>query len=194
MIEGRHFPRSLPNASIILEVYRRQGKKLNRMAKYFVRGLARQDLLISLSRMQRMKIDPHIWLNEYSMSHADRLMGFTTTLAPILSKLSSLAEDVRLTVDTCSITDRKYDLEESTPDDVAIRYNDLFEREAMTRAQLMAWRPFQDLSMSIQASRKSILHAYAWRAAALLYLFRLFNRPGSSTKADTEALSMAYET
>ncbi|KAJ5904053.1 fungal-specific transcription factor domain-containing protein [Penicillium tannophilum] len=183
----------IANASIILEVYRRQGKKLNGMAKYFVRGLARQDLLISLSRMQRTKIDPHIWLDEYSMSHADRLMGFTTTLAPILSKLSALAEDVSFAFDNRSITDRKYDSEESMPDDVAVRYSNLVEREATIRAQLMAWRPIRDSSMSIQVSRKFLLHAYAWRAAALLYLFRLFNRPGSSTKADTEALSMAYD-
>ncbi|KAJ5806401.1 fungal-specific transcription factor domain-containing protein [Penicillium pulvis] len=183
----------IANASVILEVYRRQGKKLNGMTKYFVRGLARQDLLISLSRMQRTKIDPHIWLDEYSMSHADRLMGFTTTLAPILSKLSALAEDVSFALDNRFITDRKHNSEESMSDDVAIRYSNLFEREATIRAQLMAWRPIRDSSMSIQVSQKFLLHAYAWRAAALLYLFRLFNRPGSSTKADTEALSMAYE-
>lgn len=47
--------------------------------------------------------------------------------------------------------------------------------------------------MSMQMSQKFLVHAYALRAAALLYLFRLFNRPVSSTEADVEALSMAYE-
>lgn len=164
------------------------------MAKYFVRGLARQDLLISLSRMQRTRIDPHIWLDEYSMCHADRLMGFTTTLAPILSKLSGLAEDVYHSFDSHFITDKNYDSTDLSPDDVAVRYSNIFEREALIRTQLMAWHPIQDSSMSMQESQKFILHAYAWRAAALLYLFRLFHRPGSSTEADTKALSMAYET
>jgi hypothetical protein len=191
---GKALSALIANASLILEVYSRQRKELTRMAKYFVRGLARQDLLISLSRMQRTKIEPRIWLDEYSMCHGDRLMGFTTTLAPILSELSGLAEDVCYALDCRSITNKKYDPAESMPNDLAIGCTNLFEREAIIRAQLLAWRPVQDLSMSIQASHKFLLHACAWRAAALLYLFRLFNRPGSSTKADTGALSMAYET
>ncbi|CAI7598889.1 unnamed protein product [Penicillium glandicola] len=181
----------IDNVSMILEFHTREGKQLNDMAKYFVRGVARQDLLISLSRMQRTKIEPSVWLDEYSMCHADRLMGLTTTLAPVLSRLSALAEDVQSIVNSYSIIGAEYTFIES--DDLTVRRSDLAERETSIRAQLVAWRPIRDCSMSIQMSRKFLLHAYALRAAALLYLFRLFNRPASSTEADMEALSMAYE-
>lgn len=161
------------------------------MAKYFARGVARQDLLISLSRMKRTKIDPSIWLDEYSMSHADRLMGLTTTLTPTLSKLATVAEDVQSIMDSYSITDSECTFVESN--EVPTRRKDLEERATSIRAQLVAWRPVRDCSMSMQMSRRFLLHAYAWRAAALLYLFRLFNRPGGSTDGDEEALSMAHE-
>lgn len=161
------------------------------MAKYFVRGVARQDLLISLCRMQRTKIEPSIWLDEYSMCHADRLMGLTATLAPTLSRLSALAEDVQSIMNSYSTIDVEYTFIEC--DDLPVRRSDLVERETSIRAQLVAWRPVRDCSMSMQMSQKFLVHAYALRAAALLYLFRLFNRPVSSTEADVEALSMAYE-
>ncbi|KAL2817073.1 fungal-specific transcription factor domain-containing protein [Aspergillus cavernicola] len=176
---------------MILAFHTRQGKELNGMAKYFARGVARQDLLISLSRMQRTKIDPSVWLDEYAMCHADRLMGLTNTLAPILSRLSALAEDVQSILDSYSITDGECTVAEF--DDVPVRRSDLLAREASIRTQLVAWRPIRDCSLSMPMARKFLLHAYTWRAAALLYLFRLFNRPGSSTAADMEALIMAYE-
>lgn len=163
------------------------------MAKYFARGVARQDLLISLSRMQRTKIDPALWLDEYSMCHADRLMGFTTTLAPILSELAGLAEDVRLrlSLDGFALADGSLEGRIDVP--VRRGDGDLAERATSIRTQLASWRPIRDTSMSLHISKTFLLHAYTWRAAGLLYLFRLLNRPGSSREADTEALSMAYE-
>ncbi|KAJ5676042.1 fungal-specific transcription factor domain-containing protein [Penicillium macrosclerotiorum] len=179
---------------MILQFYTDEGQELSGMAKYFARGLARQDLLISLTRLQRTRIRPSIWLDEYSTCHADRLMGFTTTLAPILSDLAALAEDVQSIIESYSVPN-----EECTSDvtddisNISVRHSDLVEREASIHAQLVTWRPIRDSSMSMQASRKFLLHAYAWRAAALLYLFRLFNRSGNSTEADMEALRMSYE-
>ncbi|KAL2783202.1 fungal-specific transcription factor domain-containing protein [Aspergillus keveii] len=179
----------IDNVSLVLEFHTRQGKSLSAMAKYFARGIARQDLLISLTRMQRTKIDPCTWLDEYSLCHADRVMGLTTTLAPLLSQLAALAEDVQRTITSYSITDSTT----AEASHLAVRSTDLLEREASIRAQLVSWRPIRDPTMSMAMSRTFLLHAYAWRAAALLYLFRLFNRLGSSPEADTEALSMAYE-
>ncbi|CEL11474.1 hypothetical protein ASPCAL14576 [Aspergillus calidoustus] len=179
----------IDNVSMVLEFHTRQGKTLSSMAKYFARGVARQDLLISLTRMQRTRINPCAWLDEYSLCHADRVMGLTTTLAPLLSQLAALAEDVQHTMNGQFIT-------ASTTvetNHLAVRRSDLVEREASIRAQLVSWRPIRDLTMSMAMSRTFLPHAYTWRAAALLYLFRLFNRPGSSTEADAEALSMAYE-
>ncbi|KAL4906384.1 fungal-specific transcription factor domain-containing protein [Aspergillus multicolor] len=172
----------IDNVAMILAYHTQERNALSGMAKYFVRGMARQDLLISLSQMKRPKIDSSVWLDEYTMCHADRLMGLTASLSPILSKLAALAQDVK---------SGEWRLIESHS--LAAEDNDLLEREACIRAQLESWRPIRDRSLSLQISRKLLSHAYTWRAAALLYLFRLFNRPGTSMEADMEALSMAYE-
>ncbi|KAJ0415575.1 fungal-specific transcription factor domain-containing protein [Aspergillus carlsbadensis] len=179
----------IDNVSMVLEFHTRQGKSLSPMAKYFTRGVARQDLLISLTRTQRTKVDPCAWLDEYSICHADRVMGLTTTLAPLLSRLAALAEDVQCTINSYFITDSTT----VETNHLAVRSSDLLGREASIRDQLVSWRPIRDPTMSLAMSRTFLLHAYTWRAAALLYLFRLFNRPGSSAEADSEALSMAYE-
>ncbi|KAL3477196.1 fungal-specific transcription factor domain-containing protein [Aspergillus californicus] len=189
----------IDNVAMVLAFHTRQGKTPSPMAKYFARGVARQDLLISLSRMQRTRIDPALWLDEYSMCHADRLMGLTTTLAPILSELAGLAEDVRMgrgsSVHGVAMADGDFEGRIQVP--VPVRRSDgdgdLAERATSIHARLASWRPIRDPSMSLHISKMFLLHAYTWRAAGLLYLFRLFNRAGSSREADTEALSMAYE-
>lgn len=176
----------------MLEIHTKtNGNGLNNIAKYFVRALARQDMLISLSRLQRVKIDATLWLDEHSLAQADRFWGYTTSLAPVLSELCALAEDVQLITDSPFVTE---DVQLTIKDDAQIEpHLDLGKREVWIRAQLVAWRPTHNSSLSMQTSRKLLLHAYAWRAAGLLYLFRLFNRPGSSIDADQAALGMAYE-
>lgn len=214
----------IENVALTLEFYGRTGSPLNDEAKYFTRGIARQDLLISLARMQRPRIDPMLWLDEHSMTRADRLFGLTTTLTPVLAQLAGLAEDVQAALDDavsrgllaplgeyCPREDGPADGDAASasasasasyptfPDySVGSHYmltqrEDLAEREASVRAQLLAWRPVNDTSLSLRASRKFLLHASAWRSAALLYLFRLFNRAGSAPAADNAAQGMAYE-
>ncbi|CAK7568364.1 MAG: hypothetical protein SEPTF4163_006352 [Sporothrix epigloea] len=248
---GSSLPSLIENVAMILEFHTRSGHEISTTAKYFAKGVARQDLLHSLSRMQRPKIQPSTWLDDYSMRHADRLLGLTATLTPILYKLAELAGDVQaiLNNDTFyqgsgghptaaaaanynqqhhsnahsnSLNDPNLPSMSTTAsgggatdyDDDALfgdsgvfftadtagdaslyltQRSDLAEREAAIRAQLLMWRPIHDSSLSIQTSRTLMLHASAWRAAALLYLYRLFNRPGSSPDADQMALSMAYE-
>ncbi|VUC26929.1 unnamed protein product [Clonostachys rosea] len=182
----------IENVALVLEFHSRPGRELNSAAKYFTRGLARQDLLLSLSRMQRTRINTSIWLDDYSRSHADRLLGLTATLIPILTQLAALAEDVQYAITDQCVGDDTYSL--LNFDHVPLRRSDLEERAAAIRAQLLTWRPVHDPSLTMRTSRTLLLHAAAWRAAALLYLFRLFNRPGSSGNADAIALSMAYET
>ncbi|CAK7275174.1 hypothetical protein SEPCBS57363_006545 [Sporothrix epigloea] len=248
---GSSLPSLIENVAMILEFHTRSGHEISTTAKYFAKGVARQDLLHSLSRMQRPKIQPSTWLNDYSMRHADRLLGLTATLTPILYKLAELAGDVQAilnndafyqgsgghptaaaaanynkqhhsTAHSNSLNDPSlpslsttasggcatdYDddalfgdsgvfFSADTAGDASLyltQRSDLAEREAAIRAQLLMWRPIHDSSLSIQTSRTLLLHASAWRAAALLYLYRLFNRPGSSPDADQMALSMAYE-
>ncbi|KAL4951937.1 fungal-specific transcription factor domain-containing protein [Aspergillus filifer] len=180
------------NVSIVLAVYSFQSKQLSALSKYFARAVARQDLVISLTRMQRTRIEPYAWLDEYSTCHADRVLGLTTTLVPLLSKLAALAEDVKFILGHHTSSSGEKALGGVTCHDI-IRRSDLLEREAYLRAELLSWRLIRDHSLSRDMSRALLFHAYAWRAAALLYLFRLFHRPGSSAEADAEALSMAYE-
>ncbi|CAH0015699.1 unnamed protein product [Clonostachys rhizophaga] len=180
----------IENVALVLEFHSQPGRELNSAAKYFTRGLARQDLLLSLSRMQRTRINTSIWLDDYSRSHVDRLLGLTATLVPILTQLAALAEDVQYAITDHSGGDMHCLL---NFDQIPMKRSDLEERAASIRAQLLTWRPIQDSSLTMRTSRTLLLHAAAWRAAALLYLFRLFNRPGSSVSADGIALSMAYE-
>ena len=239
--KGSNLPSLIDNVAMILEFHTGAGRELSTTAKYFAKGVARQDLLHSLSRMQRPKIQPSTWLDDYAARHADRLLGLTATLTPILYKLAELAGDVQAILDASQgSTDSTESPDTSTRADVDNSsqvpfYDDsldslpsvddsglfgdvypdtttaasdprgnpqdnpahdaycLAEREASIRAQLLMWRPIHDHSLSIQTSRTLLLHASAWRAAALLYLFRLFNRPGSSLDADRTALGMAYE-
>ncbi|KAK7210726.1 hypothetical protein V2G26_017904 [Clonostachys chloroleuca] len=181
----------IENVALILEFHSQPGRELNSAAKYFTRGLARQDLLLSLSRMQRTRINTSIWLDDYSRSHVDRLLGLTATLVPILTQLAALAEDVQYAITSHSASAGMCIL--LYCEQMSIKHSDLEERAASIRAQLLTWRPIQDSSLTTRTSRTLLLHAAAWRAAALLYLFRLFNRPGSSDNADGRALSMAYE-
>ncbi|CAH0036337.1 unnamed protein product [Clonostachys solani] len=189
--KGEKLVALIENVALVLEFHSQPGRELNSAAKYFTRGLARQDLLLSLSRMQRTRINTSIWLDDYSRSHADRLLGLTATLAPILTQLAALAEDVQYAITDHSVGGDMYCL--LNFDQISIKRSDLEERAASIRAQLLTWRPIQDSSLTLRTSRTLLLHAAAWRAAALLYLFRLFNRPGSSANADGIALSMAYE-
>ncbi|ERT03469.1 hypothetical protein HMPREF1624_01784 [Sporothrix schenckii ATCC 58251] len=245
-------PSLIENVAMILEFHTRAGREISTTAKYFAKGVARQDLLHSLSRMQRPKIQPSTWLDDYAMRHADRLFGLTATLTPILYKLAELAGDVQAILNNdafhrstggipaaavvaaaaaagTSHSSHHQHHDPSLPsvattasgigaadlDDDRLfgdgssaffaesatgngplhltQRSNLAEREATIRAQLLMWRPVHDSSLSIQTSRTLLLHASAWRAAALLYLYRLFNRPGSSREGDRIALSMAYE-
>ncbi|EPE09251.1 c6 zinc finger domain protein [Ophiostoma piceae UAMH 11346] len=277
--KGSNLPSLIDNVAMVLEFHTGAGRELSTTAKYFAKGVARQDLLHSLSRMQRPKIQPSTWLDDYASRHADRLLGLTATLTPILYKLAELAGDVQAILDASQVntadstgninntdsinstespdTSTRTDTnthnevpfyedsldslpsldnsglfgdiypdntttssttnntttttnpegnpvqdaycffpDESSAPDASFyltQHSDLAEREASIRAQLLMWRPIHDHSLSIQTSRTLLLHASAWRAAALLYLFRLFNRPGSSLDADRTALGMAYE-
>ncbi|KGQ01914.1 hypothetical protein PAAG_11304 [Paracoccidioides lutzii Pb01] len=69
---------------------------MSSMAKYFLRGLASEDIVVSLVNRRRVQIPTAIWLDEAMHRSPDRLMGYPTTLMPLLQKLRALAEDVRL--------------------------------------------------------------------------------------------------
>ncbi len=163
------------------------GFELTQLAKYFVRSLARQDMMLSLTKFHRPRIPISYWLDDIARRRADRFMGYTATMMPLLAELSALAEDVKAleSVTSCSQVDPG-----SMP---PFELTDLLERAARLKSDLESWHPTLDPTLSFQSSRKFIMHATAYRSASLLYLYLLFHPPGSSIQADETALVMAYE-
>lgn len=168
-----------------------KGLELTQLAKYFVRALARQDMILSLTKFHRPKIPTEYWLDDYSRQHADRFMGYTGTLMPLLVELCALAEDLCVSARDGLLDDNATDSAFPMP----LHDNgSLLDRASQVQSQLELWHPTVDPTLSFQRSRKFLMHANAYRSASLLYLHRLFNPPGSSVEADHAALIMAYET
>ena len=111
-------------------------------------------------------------------------MGYTGTLMPLLAELCALAEDARGNTQNHFIIDA---------DSLSPMQDSLSQREADLRAKIEAWRPISTTGVSFRSSRKFLAQAYAYRSAALLYIFRLFHPPQSSQAADRVALGMAHD-
>ncbi|KAK7733030.1 hypothetical protein SLS53_008359 [Cytospora paraplurivora] len=88
-------PIIIANAASLINHHVSTGREVSSLARYFIRGLARQDMVISLVQMRRMAIPSSVWLDGEAKTSADRLMGYTSTLMPLLEELCALAEDVR---------------------------------------------------------------------------------------------------
>ncbi|OJJ45185.1 hypothetical protein ASPZODRAFT_133822 [Penicilliopsis zonata CBS 506.65] len=158
-------------AASIINRYIESGLVLSSLAKYFIRALARHDMIISLSHLRRNSIRTDIWLDENNHS-PDRFMGSTTTLMPLLEELCGLAEDIQ---------------RHATP--IGPAETSLFTRRADgLRSRIQAWQ-----CVSAAWSARLLAHAHAYRAAALLMLFRLLHGAGSSVESDQTALEMARE-
>lgn len=176
----------------VIEQCLRTRQTLSPVAKYFIRALARQDMIISLVAGRRPSIPTSTWLDEDYRKSVDRLMGYTVTLMPLIEELCILAEDVLhghrgngmimdpegAAADTLLIG--------SSGDPYSVRASDLC-------ARITTWRPIPSRNLSVERSRMCLVQAYACRSAALLYLYRLFNPPGSSPENDDIALGMASE-
>lgn len=88
-------PSIIANSSVLISHYISTGREVSSLARYFIRALARQDMIISLVHGHRPQISTAVWLNEEAKTCADRLMGYTTTLMPLLEELCILAEYLR---------------------------------------------------------------------------------------------------
>ena len=167
-----------------------KGLGLSQLAKYFLRALARQDIMLSLTRFHRPRIPTAYWLDEYSRQHTDRFMGYTGTMMPLLAELCALAEDIR-----ASAHEQSNDgMIQAAPFGIHLHDQiNLLSRASQLRSELELWHPTVDPTLSFHSSRKFIMHANAYRSSSLLYLHRLFNPPGASVEADQAALIMAYE-
>ncbi|KIX07452.1 uncharacterized protein Z518_02105 [Rhinocladiella mackenziei CBS 650.93] len=172
-------------AASIINKYIGSGLVLSSLAKYFIRALARHDMVMSLSRLRRNSIKTETWLDETANS-PDRFMGYTTTLMPLLEELCGLAEDIRHNAEPGrAITYGPEDATSILPS-ITRKVNNL-------RSRIQSWRWVFDHSVSAKPSGRLMAHAHAYRAAALLMLFRLLHPAGSSVESDREAFEMACE-
>lgn len=173
-------------ATSIINNFTSSGLVLSSLAKYFVRALARHDMIISLSQLRRNSIKTDTWLDQ-DTSSTDRFMGYTTTLMPLLEELCALAEDIRHDPTDHLLTFGSEDVVSIVPA-LAWNINDL-----RSRIQSWRWNIKNGESVAVGSAGRLISHAYAYRAAALLMLYRLTHPAGSSMESDREAFEMACE-
>ncbi|KAL0944718.1 uncharacterized protein CTRU02_202605 [Colletotrichum truncatum] len=204
---GHHatIPTVLSNVASLISHHISTGGEVSSVAKYYLRALARQDLVVSLVQLRRPRVPAYVWL-ETESPKPDRLLGYTITMMPLLEELCILAEEVRdqILQPACSNTlmDGGVHVEaadDSSPSSICVGgwindgYSDLSLRAESLRIRLESWRPVISDNVSFRTSRKFRAQAACYRAGALLYLHRLFHIPNSSVETDKEALSKAHD-
>lgn len=148
--------------------------------------------MVSLSQCSRNAIPTRIWLDEYAQKNADKFMGYTTTLMPMLEELCALAADLNQKADTERAIANEQEHVELASQSVA-NISPVSQYTHELRVKIQIWRPSIDYGVSACTSRRLLAHAYATKTAALLMLHRLFQPAGSSVDADKEAFQMACE-
>lgn len=162
----------------IINKYIEFGHVLSSLSKYFISALARHDMIMSLSHLRRNSISTSIWIDMTAHS-PDRFTGYTTTLMPLLEELCGIAEDIH----------RNAHPTQARPDDsMSIMY-----RASQLRSRVQSWQWDPQSGLSEASAERLVAHANAYRAAALLMLFRLQYPAGSSAESDQRALEMAEE-
>ncbi|KAM0271690.1 hypothetical protein ACHAQH_008977 [Verticillium albo-atrum] len=94
---GHHatIPTVLANVSSLISHHMSIGGEISFVSRYLLRALARQDLVVSLVHLRRPRVPTYVWLDLNDCAKADRLLGYTATLMPLLEELCILAEDLR---------------------------------------------------------------------------------------------------
>ncbi|KAF2792249.1 hypothetical protein K505DRAFT_376166 [Melanomma pulvis-pyrius CBS 109.77] len=181
-------------AAAMINHFLATGLTLSPTAKYMIRALAREDIIMALVRQKRPLIQTSVWLDKECGTSADRFMGSTMTLMPLIEEVCVLAEDLqqfhctrRTSMDAQYLS--MYDLVEDNVASPSL----LQSRAASLRARISAWHPPLIPAFSGPASRKFLLHASMYRLGALLYLHRLLHPHGSSKHQDDQALIIAYD-
>lgn len=88
-------PAIIANSAALIHHHVSMGRELSSLARYFIRALARQGMVLSLVHLHRPLISTAVWLDEEAKTLADRLMGYTATFMPLLEELCHLAEGMR---------------------------------------------------------------------------------------------------
>jgi hypothetical protein len=190
-------PALIANAAIIIKHNFETGKAFGSVAKYFIRALARQDMMIALTYARKPLISSHVWLELDLRTQADRFMGYTGPLMPILSDLATLAEDIRGASTPTPWTPYISRSGEMWTEDTLMLGSmegfNIMRQATDIRVRLDQWRPTISQRVSFTSSRNLLYHAHAHKSAAILYLHRLLYTHGTSDEADRTALSMAHE-
>ncbi|CAK7210058.1 hypothetical protein SBRCBS47491_000642 [Sporothrix bragantina] len=148
---------------------------LSPTAKYFLRALARQDILLGLMYRRKNMLLTSLWFDSSYDGDIDRFLGLTMSLMPLLEELCGLAEKMK-TVRNAKESDEV-----------------LQEPLQNLYCRISAWHPSMHKRPSFLDTRKYLCQAHAFRAAALLYLHRLCHPPGSCHDADSAAVNLAYD-
>ncbi|KAK2030016.1 hypothetical protein LX32DRAFT_717503 [Colletotrichum zoysiae] len=193
-LPGHHatIPAVLSNVASLIAHHVSTGGEVSSVAKYYLRALARQDLIVSLVHLHRVRIPSHVWIED-KLGNPDRLLGCTAGLMPLLEELCALAEEVRDRSSRKSSPEDKSYVSAGTDNWLDSWHSDLTLRAESIRKRLDSWKPTISDKFSFRSSRKFRAQAASYRAGALLYLHRLFQPPCSSLEADSEALSKAHE-
>jgi hypothetical protein len=152
----------IANSAALISHHVCAGREVSSLARYFIRALARLDIVVSLIYQRRPLISTSVWLDEGCQSSADRLMGYTATLMPLLLELSALAEDTRRQAQSQYKTDAK-----------CLPQDEIIQRADDVRPKIEAWNPTSIQGVSFRSPQKFLAQAYAYRSAALLYLSSL---------------------
>lgn len=190
-------PTLIANAAIIIKHNFESGKLFSAVAKYFIRALARQDMMIALTYARKPLISTHVWLEVDLRTQADRFMGYTGPLMPILADLAGLAEEIRGASTPTPWTPYISRSGEIWSEDTLMLGSmegfNIMRTATDIRVRLDQWRPATGPHVAFHSSRNLLFHAHAHKAAAVLYLHRLLYAPGTSDEADRTALGMAHE-
>lgn len=168
-------PAVIANSAALIRHYLSLGRELSPLARYFTRALARQDMILSLVHLHRPLIPTAVWLDQQAQTSADRLMGYTTTLMPLLEELCILAEDMRHLQQEDSVrasADSRHLPGLAGPDRDKNYYA---QRADDLRTRIELWKPSLPHGLSFRRSRRFLSQAACYRAGALLYLFRLLH-------------------
>jgi hypothetical protein len=125
---------------------------LTSLAKYFIRAIAGQDIIISLTYCRRTQIPIDTWLDEECSQQPDRFMAYTGTMMPILADLCGLAEDIQNEKSTRNMFSNPLAISESLETTIAYlaSNNRIGQRATELCERIKEWRPMSNPKFSFQ--------------------------------------------
>jgi hypothetical protein len=167
-------------------------------AKFFLRGFARQDIILALTQQRRNLIPTTSWYDDECKTSVDRFLGLTMPLMPLLEELCAIAADMKLQRGCSGIVDLIAGENHDATAARGLKELDSVSRLEYLKLEIYNWRPTvssntRQVPRSFLKSRKYLLQAHAFKLSALLYIHRLCYPVGVASDPDIDASNMAYE-